>query len=115
LRLTLLSVALTATALAHDLRGYRIVDIGFLPPPQPPGVSALSVNNRGHVTGRGPASGARALAASNEVAAIAALESFIGRVRSEPPKRIPKWLVGELLRDAEDVAEILSSWQRPAP
>jgi probable HAF family extracellular repeat protein len=51
LRITLLCLALAATASAHDLRGYRIVDIGFLPPPQPPGVSALSINNRGHVTG----------------------------------------------------------------
>jgi probable HAF family extracellular repeat protein len=51
-RLILLSLALTATALAHELRGYRIVEISGLPPPERPGVSALSINNRGHVTGR---------------------------------------------------------------
>jgi probable HAF family extracellular repeat protein len=53
------------------------------------------------------------LAVSNDSAALASLERFIERVRANPPRKaIPKWVTGELLRDAEDVAEILRGWQR---
>jgi probable HAF family extracellular repeat protein len=49
--ITLSCIAFAAQASAHDLRGYRITDIGVFPPPERSVIFALSINNRGHVTG----------------------------------------------------------------
>jgi probable HAF family extracellular repeat protein len=49
--ITLSCIAFAAPASAHDLRDYRITDIGVFPQFERPTLLVSSINNRGHVTG----------------------------------------------------------------